>query len=246
MTRDLLIGPHAVGEWLASSPERLEALLVAASPNDRIQALARQAAAANIPVEIVSTRHLQSLAEPKNPQGVAARVKPYAFADLDAVLAAAGGVPLVLAVDGVTDPGNLGALIRSAAFFGATAVLLPRDRSASITPVVERAAAGAVARIPICQVNSFVNALAGLREVGYSIVGGIVGPHPSPSGVDLRSPLVAVVGSEGSGIRPSVRRLCDLKVSLPSPAGAQRGPASLNVSAFTSILLYEIARQRAA
>ena len=236
MNRDFLFGAHSVGEWLKSHPERIESLVTVQSPNDRVRKLIARAQAHGIPVERVSPEQLKKLARPKNPQGIGARVKPYAFAKLEQVLSTQPRV--LLAIDGVTDPGNLGAIIRSASFFGVDAVLLPRDRSASITPVVERAAAGAVANIPLCQVNSMVRSLTSLQASGFKLVGSIVGPHPAPHELGLVPPVVVIVGSEGKGIRPSVRRICDIKTALRT-----RGPQSLNVSAFTSVILYEVGRQ---
>jgi 23S rRNA (guanosine2251-2'-O)-methyltransferase len=146
---------------------------------------------------------------------------------------------VVLALDGVTDPANLGAIIRSASFFAITAVVLPHDKSASITPVVEKTAAGGLAHVSVCQVNSLVRTLTNLQERGFSVLGTIPGPHPEPSSLDIKGPLVVVVGSEGKGIRPSVRRLCDLKTSLRY---REQGTRSLNVASFTSIILYELFR----
>ena len=142
-------------------------------------------------------------------------------------------------MDGVTDPGNLGALIRSASFFGVDAIIVPGDRSAPINPVVERSAAGAVARVPICRANSLIRTLETLLERGIRVVASVVGPHPVPSEVDFTGPVAMVVGSEGRGVRPSVRRLATHKTGLPASR-----TNSLNVSAFTAVLLYEASQQR--
>lgn len=238
MKKDVIVGIHAISEWLEANPARLETVLQSGQGGERARRVVEQARAAGIAVERIDPKALRRLAEGRNPQGVAATVHPFPFASLDDVVEGAPSNARLLAVDGVTDPGNLGAIIRSAAFFGLNAVLLPRDRSAAITSVVERSAAGGAARIAICQENSLLRSAERLKKRGFRVMGAIVGPHPAPAELDFDGPILAIVGSEGRGIRPSLRRICDMKTSLPS-----LGPASLNVSAFTSILLYEIWRQ---
>jgi 23S rRNA (guanosine2251-2'-O)-methyltransferase len=240
---DTLFGVHVVREWLAGSPERIERLIIAHHPNERVQKVVDKAVAQGIPIETVTPKTLKKMAGPRNPQGIGAYVKSYAFQDLDDVLDAATDTPLVLALDGVTDPGNLGAIARSAGFFGATAIVLPQDRSASVTPVVERAAAGALAHVPICRVNSLRRTLAELQERGLLVAGAILGDNPPPRSLDLNVPLAVVVGSEGKGIRPSIRKLCDYRCALTT-SGQMRPGTSLNVSAFVGIFLYEISCQR--
>lgn len=240
MSREpLLFGVHSVGEWLRGDPSRILSLLVTSDANPRVQRLIDRANENGIPVETVASQRLRQMAGPKNAQGVAARVSEFPFADLEAVLAAEAGMPRLLLVDGVTDPGNMGAIIRSAGFFGLTAVLLPRDRSAAISPVVERSAAGATATVPICQINSPLRAVERLQKEGFRVVASVVGPFPHPADLDLTGPLVLMVGSEGKGLRPSLRKVADLKTALQAV-----GPASLNVSAFSAVLLYEAARQQ--
>ncbi len=236
---DYLFGVHAVGEWLRADPSRIDSLLVAGRPNDRVRKLIERAEDHAIPIESIDTKALRRLSGPRNPQGVGARVAPFPFADLEAVLDASTD-PVVLVVDGVTDPGNLGALIRSASFFGVNAIVLPMDRSAAMSPTVERSAAGAAARLPICQVGSLVRTVREMAERGFVVVASIVGGHPPPWEVDLASgPTVLMVGSEGKGLRPSLRKAATVKTSLPS-----RAVESLNVSVFGALLLYETARQR--
>jgi 23S rRNA (guanosine2251-2'-O)-methyltransferase len=239
MKDDLLIGVHSVGEWLGSAPERLIEILALPRPNERVSKLLRRAVVAQIPVKTVQPRDLKALAGPRNHQGIAALVKAFPYADLDEVLASAGPAPLLLGVDGVTDPGNLGAIIRSAAFFGAAAVLLPQDKSAPMTPVTERSAAGAAARMPLCRLNNMRREVERLQQKGFRVVASVVGPHPEPASLPLDGPIILLVGSEGKGLRAILRKVADYKTSLPT-----HGPESLNVSAFTSTLLYEAWRQR--
>ena len=238
MTDELIFGVHPVHEWLVSTPERLIKILVASEPSARVQECIALANAAGIPVQQSSNGALRKLAGGRNPKGIAAHMHPFRYARLPDILSKTEE-PFFLVVDGVTDPGNLGALIRSASFFGVDAVIVPGDRSAPINPVVERSAAGAVARIAICKANSLVRTLENLKEHGVRIVASVVGPHPAPSDVELRGPVALVVGSEGRGVRPSVRRLATDKTALPSSK-----TNSLNVSAFTAVLLYEATKQR--
>ena len=234
-----------MSEWLRSDPARLLAVLAVPRPNPRVSRLVERARRAGVAVETIDPVALQRLSGPRNPQGVAARVQPFPFADLTEVVDAAtsaGLSPFVLVVDGVTDPGNLGGILRSAAFFGAAAVVLPRDRSAAISPQVERSAAGAAARVPICQVNSLLRTVEGLQARGFRVVASVLGHHPPPAALDLSGPLVLLLGSEGKGLRPSLRKAADVKCALVSAAG----PASLNVSSFAGVLLYEVVRQRSA
>lgn len=242
MKNSFLFGVHSVGEWLEAGPDRIEAILVAPRQAPRVERLLRLAEELKIPIEQIANGKLRALAGPRNPQGIAARVKPFPFADLDDVVASCERPAVLLALDGVTDPGNVGAIIRSAAFFGVAGVLLPSDRSASMTPVVERSAAGALSRVPVCQVNNLVTALRQLQERDFWVLASILGPNPTPSELELSGSIVAVVGSEGRGIRPSIRKLCDYRTSLPA-CGQWKG-ASLNVANFTGILLYEIQKQQ--
>ncbi len=236
-----LVGVHAVEEWLVADPARIEALLVEPGASPRTMKLIDLARRAGIPVRTVPSPAMAKIAGPRNSQGVAAEVKPFPYLTSEGLerIVAAVATPLILAVDGVTDPQNLGAILRSAAFFGVDAVVLPQDRSAPISPVVERTAAGGVARVPIHQAGSFVNCIDQLKATGLRCVVSVVGgSRPVDQGA-MRGPSVLVVGSEGQGVRPSVRKLADDRVMLP--AGKLE---SLNVATFTGIFLYEAVRQR--
>jgi 23S rRNA (guanosine2251-2'-O)-methyltransferase len=238
MNAEFIFGVHPVHEWLESSPDRFIEVLVGAESSVRVLDCVKLAKAAGIPVKRVSNTELRRLSGGRNPKGVAAFVHPFRYGDLEDVLSAVDS-PLLLVVDGVTDPGNLGALIRSASFFGVDAVIVPGDRSAPINPVVERSAAGAVARMPICRANSLVRTLEELKSRDVRIVASVVGTHPAPADVNLSGAVALVVGSEGRGVRPSVRRLATEKTTLPASR-----TNSLNVSAFTAVLLYEATQQR--
>ncbi len=231
MKGDTLVGIHAVEEWLDAEPPRISALLVGPGANDRVRRLIDRARERGISVRAIARADLERLAGQRNSQGVAAEVRPFPYAQLEACSG-----DTVLIVDGVTDPQNFGAILRSAAFFKVGAVVVPMDRSAPVSPVVERTAAGAAARVPIVQAPSLVAAVESLKARGYRIVASIVGGHTHLAEADLSGPVALVVGSEGQGIRPSIRRLADQRVALPSD-----GLESLNVASFTSVLLYAAA-----
>ena len=164
------------------------------------------------------------------------RVTPFRYADLDSLVPVQGARPgtLVLVLDSITDPRNLGAILRSAAFFEATCVVLPTDRAAEVTPLVERIAEGGSAAVPVVQVVNLSRTLQSLRDRGVQCVGtvldgaeGDLRRHPWTSATAL------VLGAEGPGIRPLVRKSCDVLLSL---AGPEAMP-SLNVSAFATLAL---------
>lgn len=236
-----LVGVHAVEEWLVADPSRIEALLVEPGATPRVTKLVDLARKAGISVRTVPGPAMAKIAGPRNSQGVAAEVKPFPYLTSEGLvrLVSAAATPLILAVDGVTDPQNLGAILRSAAFFGVDAVVLPQDRSAPISPVVERTAAGGVARVPIHQAGSFVSCIDQLKAAGLRCVVSVVGGSRPVDQAIMAGPSVLIVGSEGQGVRPSVRKLADDRVMLASGK-----LDSLNVATFTGIFLYEAARQR--
>jgi 23S rRNA (guanosine2251-2'-O)-methyltransferase len=146
-----------------------------------------------------------------------------------------------MVLDGVTDPQNLGALIRSAHALGAHGVVLPKDRAAGITPLVTKAAAGALEHCPIARVTNLSRAVDQMKENGIWTVALAADGDKALGDIDLKEPTALVLGSEGAGVRPLVRKTCDHVARIPM--GGQVG--SLNVSAAGAISLYEVARQRA-
>jgi 23S rRNA (guanosine2251-2'-O)-methyltransferase len=172
-------------------------------------------------------------------------VADFAYAELEDVLAAAkesGRPPLLVVLDGIEDPHNLGAIIRSAHALGAHGVVIPKDRAAGVTPTVAKAAAGALERCPVARVTNVAQAIEALKEAGvWSVALAMDGEAPLGR-VDLRGPTALVMGSEGEGLRPLVRRTCDHSARIPMLGELD----SLSVSASAAIALYEVARQRGA
>lgn len=176
-------------------------------------------------------------------QGVALKVAPYKFRPLNEVLSKITGTPLLVALDGVTDPRNLGAIIRSACAFGADAVVIPDRRAAGMTAVAWKASAGAAARTPVVQIKNMTATIHDLQSEGYFVVGLDAGGDVSLSDMAVaEEPLMIVIGGEGKGLSRLVRESCDLVVSIPMSSSME----SLNASVAASIALYSVSAKRTA
>jgi 23S rRNA (guanosine2251-2'-O)-methyltransferase len=200
------------------------------------------AAAGRVPVTLVSRGRFAAQARCEAPQGVLALAASLPEADLDDLLAPAGrGVPFLVAVDGVTDPGNLGAILRSAECAGVTGAILPRHRAVHVTPAATKAAAGAVEHVPIAVVGGLPATLSRVAGAGIHVVG-LDGAAPTSlydlAGAD--GPVCLVLGAEGRGLSRLVRQRCDELVSIPLHGSL----GSLNVSAAAALACFEIARRR--
>jgi 23S rRNA (guanosine2251-2'-O)-methyltransferase len=181
---------------------------------------------------------LERLCGSPDHQGVVAEVDPYPYADARGMLR--GEDALIVALDQVQDPRNLGAVCRSAEFAGAVGVIVPERRSAAVTAVTCKASAGAVEHLQVAHVRNLADWLADAKAAGFWIWGADADAKAAPWGVDLKGPTVIVLGGEGKGIRPRVAAACDGLVALP-----RRGEIeSLNVSAAAAALLFEALRQR--
>ena len=209
---------------------------------DEVLALA---ASSGVRVRRVGRGRLDAEARTEAPQGVLAHAEPLPEADPDELCRPAPGgsgpPPFVLAVDGVTDPGNLGALLRTADAAGVTGVLLPRHRAAHITPAAAKAAAGAVERLPLAVVAGMPGALAKARQLGCWIVGLATDGDQTLFELSVASePVVVVLGAEGPGLSRLVRRRCDVLATIPM----QGALPSLNVAAAGALALFEVTRRR--
>ncbi|MEM1417013.1 MAG: 23S rRNA (guanosine(2251)-2'-O)-methyltransferase RlmB [Myxococcota bacterium] len=229
----LVVGPRFVQEALAGGT--VHRVLVAAGQRARLSTLEAAAAAAGVPLEERSPEALDALADGVRHQGVVALGPPYPYRPLDVLLE--DQAPSLVALDEVTDPHNLGAILRSAVAFGATGILLPRHRSARITPTVVRASAGATERARIAEVTNLQRTLQDLGDRGLQIIGlageGDVLLEDVPA-----APLgrVVVIGSEGSGLRRLVRERCELLVRIPFAGPVE----SLNASVAAGIALHAL------
>ena len=196
-----------------------------------------------VPVRAVSRGKLAGEARTEAPQGVLAHAAPLPESELaDLIVPSARTAPFLIALDGVTDPHNLGALLRTAESAGATGVVLPRHRAAHVTPTVAKAAAGAIEYLPMAVVPGLPAALAELKQQGVWTVGLAADAPASLFGLELSSePICLVLGAEGKGLSRLTRQRCDLLVAIP-----QRGRlGSLNVAAAATVACFEVARRRA-
>jgi 23S rRNA (guanosine2251-2'-O)-methyltransferase len=185
-----------------------------------------------------SGEELERLCGSPDHQGVVAEVDPYPYADPNALLRREGA--LLVALDEVQDPRNLGAVCRSAEFAGAAGVVIPERRSAEVTAVACKASAGAVEHLEVARVRNLADWLATAKEAGFWIWGADAGVSEAPWDADLSGPTILVLGGEGKGIRPRVASACDGLVALPQLGRID----SLNVSAAAAALLFEAVRQR--
>jgi len=238
-------GLHAVTGLLAARPGEVSALAVAEGAGDRRMArLLQSAAAAGIEVQRLPRAELDRMLPGARHQGVIATVSgetaELGEKGLPSFLAALGEPPLLLVLDGVQDPHNLGACLRTADAAGVHAVILPRDRAVGITPVVHKVACGAVESVPVFFVTNLARTLRVLQEAGIWIFGAT---DEAPQGLyaaDLTGPMALVLGGEGKGLRRLTRELCDHLVAIPMAGQVE----SLNVSVAAGVLLYEAWRQR--
>lgn len=212
----------------------------AAASDDRVSEILRVATALDAPVHEVSRSQLDSITDGAVHQGIAIESPPYEYAELDELIERDGDPGLLIALDSVTDPHNLGAVLRSGCAFGAGGVIIPQRRSASINEAVWKVSAGAAARLPVARVTNLARTLAELKDRGYFIVGTDgAGEVELPDLQLYDMPLVIVTGSEGRGLSRLVAELCDQLVSIPIT-----GVESLNAAVATGVVLYDIARRR--
>ena len=242
---ETIYGMHAVRVMLERHAERVLSVRLAEQRDDpRARAIEELARRHERPVQRVDMHSLRQQLGDVAHQGVAAEITPLPPWSEDELLAAlqVARAPLLLALDGVQDPHNLGACLRTADACGALGVVVPRDRAAQLTATVRKVAAGAAEMTPVVAVTNLVRTLKLLKEAGLWIVGADAAAETAARAVDLRGPIVLVLGAEGTGLRHLTRQNCDFLVSLP-----QRGAVeSLNVSVAAAMLLYEALRQREA
>jgi len=242
---ETIYGMHAVRVMLERHAERVLNVRLAEQRDDpRARAIEELARRHERPLQRVDLHALRQQLGDVAHQGVAAEITPLPPWSEDGLLDAlqSAQAPLLLALDGVQDPHNLGACLRTADACGALAVIVPRDRAAQLTPAVRKVAAGAAETTPVVVVTNLVRTLKLLKEAGLWIVGADAAAEKAARQVDLRGPVVLVLGAEGTGLRQLTRQNCDFLVHLP-----QRGTVeSLNVSVAAAMLLYEALRQREA
>lgn len=234
---DWVIGVHAVKSLLAETPRRIRKLHVW---SHQAQGVLDAAMAAGVAVQ--RDQPDVSSAESHLAQGVAALVEPFSYRPLDDLLRLTPSEPgILVALDSITDTRNLGAILRTAGFFGVKGVIIPRDRAAAVTPVTERIARGGAAIVPVAQVTNLARALAQVAEAGWTVVGtALEDVDGTLWEEDFKRPTCLVMGAEDTGLRRLVRQRCDRIISL-EPDGAVQ---SLNVASFATLAIAEARRQQ--
>ena len=243
---DRLTGIHAVREALEAG-RAFDRIIIAKGRQDtRVEKIVQLARVRNIFLRFEDRAQLDRLADSKDHQGIVALVAARAAGTLDEILAAAnagtgrGEKGLIVLLDGVEDPHNLGAVIRTALAAGAHGVVIPERRAAGLTDTVARASAGALSHLPVAKVTNLARTMEELKETGYWLVGLDEQAEKSYTELDYTSPLGIVLGGEGKGLHDLTRKRCDFLVSLPTV-----GPVkSLNVSVAAGVVLFEVLRQR--
>ena len=246
MAEGWIHGLHAVAAALKYEPRQLRGLWVERQRRDaRIQVLLDEAASRGVPIRQADRSELDRLSGGVRHQGILAQLvaqqRAYGEADLPALLAAAIGPALLLVLDGVQDPHNLGACLRSAAAAGVQAVIAPVDRAAGLNATVRKVASGAAEIVPFVSVTNLARTLRWLQEQGVWIVGAVGEAEDNLYRVDFTLPTAIVLGAEEKGLRRLTRELCDRLARIPMVEG---GVESLNVSVATGVFLFEARRQR--
>jgi 23S rRNA (guanosine2251-2'-O)-methyltransferase len=242
MSDDIVYGVNPVMEALRGSRRAFE-LFLAEGSDRRLEMLVQLAGEKGVPVRRRDRVSLARLAGSEHHQGAVLRVEPYPYADLSDLLERwkeSGEQGLILVLDGIQDPHNLGALIRSAACAGAHGVIIPQDRAVGVTPTVEKVSAGGVEAIAVARVANISQSLVLLKKEGFWIYGAAGDAAESLYRQNFRGHTVLVIGGEGEGLRPLVRRTCDLVISIPLKGRID----SLNASVAGGIMLFEAVRQR--
>ncbi len=242
--KSLIFGLHAVQALLTTQPERVLRLILLKERHDqKIQAVIDLAEQNQIKVEYAPRHELDRLANQENHQGLIAycqKARVFTEADLGALLDAISGPAFLLVLDGVQDPHNLGACLRSADAAGVHLVIAPKDKSVGLTQTVAKVASGAAETIPFVQVTNLARTLRFLQERNIWIYGAAAEAPQTLYQVDLKGSIALVLGAEGSGLRRLTREHCDVLLNIPM----QGSVSSLNVSVATGIFLFETLRQR--
>ncbi len=239
-----IAGINAVASALEHDVEHVrEVLIEAGGKNPRLTEIEETARRRDVSVRRVNTQALEGIAGGLRHQGVIARyeaAKQVAESELPGLIEAVEGKALLLVLDGVQDPHNLGACLRSAAAAAVTAVIIPKDKAAPINATVRKTSAGAADRIPVISVTNLARTLRAIKEAGVWVYGLDGGATTGIHGIDLRGNVALVLGGEGEGMRRLTREHCDGLIRIPMPGEME----SLNVSVATGVALFEAVRQR--
>ncbi|MEF1337565.1 23S rRNA (guanosine(2251)-2'-O)-methyltransferase RlmB [Vibrio rotiferianus] len=245
MSNEFIYGIHAVKAVLEREPERfIEAFVLKGRQDDRLMPILNDLQACGVSIQQMTRKTLDDKARGANHQGIIARVKPAKQLnenDIDGILAQHES-PLLLVLDGVTDPHNLGACLRNADAAGVAAIIVPKDRSAPMNATVSKVACGAAEVVPLIRVTNLARTMRTLQEQGIWFVGTAGEATHDIYQAKLTGPLAIVMGAEGDGMRRLTRETCDDLIKIPMAGSV----SSLNVSVASGICLFEAVRQRIA
>ncbi|HEV3483690.1 MAG TPA: 23S rRNA (guanosine(2251)-2'-O)-methyltransferase RlmB [Candidatus Acidoferrales bacterium] len=237
-----MTGFHAVEEALVAGRPLDRIVIARGRHGDRVEAIVRLAKSHGVPVRFEERQQVDRLAGTREHQGIAALAAAKPAIELEDLLHAKNAHGLLVLLDGIEDPHNLGAIVRTSLAAGAQGVVIPERRAAGLSDTVERASAGALAHLPVARVKNLVRAMEEIKEAGYWLVGLDERAEKNHTEVDLKGSVGIVLGREGEGLHELTRKRCDFLVSLPTT-----GPVrSLNVSVAAGVMLFEAVRQRRA
>jgi 23S rRNA (guanosine2251-2'-O)-methyltransferase len=242
MKGELIFGVNPVKESLQGTRGAFNLYVQISATDHRVEKIIRLAEERGVAVHRRDKIDLTKMCASSHHQGIALEVEPFQYADFNDLLTAistSGSAGFLLILDAIQDPHNLGALIRSAACAGVSGVIIPKDRACGITAVAEKTSAGAVETVPVALVTNVAQTLETLKKLGYWVYGLDSSSSQSVYGTDFSGNVALVVGGEGEGIRPLVRKQCDVVMSIPQYGGV----SSLNASVAGGIALFEVARK---
>lgn len=241
---DVIYGINSIKDLLRQTEAGCEKVIVASGRSGfSIKEIIENARQRNIPVEYFQRKYLDKIAGTDENQGIIALCKPFVYSDLDVLISNRNRYfnhDLILILDSIMDPQNLGSIIRTAHCMGANGVVIPEDRAASVTAAVRKASAGSVQQIPIARVVNISNVIDDLKDKGFWVFGAEAHGGKNLKDADFNCSVVLVLGSEAKGIRPLIRKKCDFLITLPLTGKFD----SLNVSVAAGIIQYEIFCQR--
>jgi len=229
-----------VEEALSANRPLDRILITRGRHGDRIEAVVQLAKSRGVPVRFEDRQQVDRLAGTREHQGIAALAAAKPAIELEDLLRSNSGKAVLVLLDGIEDPHNLGAIVRTSLAAGATGVVIPERRAVGLTDTVERASAGALAHLPVARVKNLVRAMEEMKEAGFWLVGLDERAEKNYTEVDLKGSVGIVLGGEGEGLHELTRKRCDFLVSIPTT-----GPVrSLNVSVAAGVILFEVVRQR--
>ena len=242
MKGELIFGVNPVKESLQGTRGAYNLYVQISASDHRLEKIIKLAEERGVPVHRREKIDLTKMCASSHHQGIALEVEPFRYTDFDDLMTAiarSGRPGFLLVLDGIQDPHNLGALIRSAACAGADGVIIPKDRACGITAAAEKTSAGAIETVPVVMVTNVAQSLETLKKLGYWVYGLDGAARQSVYQTDFSGNVVLVVGGEGEGIRSLVRKQCDVVMSIPQYGGV----SSLNASVAGGIVLFEVARK---